>query len=164
MAGAWGISKVMAEIHALLYMSSAPLSLEEMSEKLKTSRSNISINVRSLQDLGVVKKVIIRGNRKDYYTVEEDLIKVARRLVAEKKKRELDTAIEIVDEAIAAAGTQDQNSSPNNDPSLFYFSRFRALKFMMTAISEIFESFIEGNSFEAVSQEDSKTRDDKRLS
>jgi DNA-binding transcriptional regulator GbsR (MarR family) len=51
---AWGISKVMAEIYALLYVSEKPLTLEEMSRTLKTSRSNVSMNVRQLLDLSVV--------------------------------------------------------------------------------------------------------------
>src|SRR5678815_1130737 len=65
---AWGISRVMAEIYAVLYVSEQPLTLEQMSRTLETSRSNISTNVRLLLDLSVVHKVIIRGERKDYYT------------------------------------------------------------------------------------------------
>ena len=85
----WGIGKVMAQIHALLFLSTRPMSLEDMSEHLKTSRSNISLNVRALQDLGVVKKVIIPGDRRDYYSAEESIEKVTRGLAAAKKKRKL---------------------------------------------------------------------------
>ncbi len=84
MGSCWGVGKVMAEIQALLYLSARPLSLEEMADSLKISRSNISLNVRGLQDLGVVKKVIVPGDRKDYYTAEDDVAKVARRLAGEK--------------------------------------------------------------------------------
>lgn len=141
----WGIGKVMAEIQALLYMSPRPLGLDEMSERLKTSRSNISLNVRSLQDLGVVKKVMIQGDRKDYYTAEEDIAKVARRLAAVKKKRELDAALDIIKKAMdarASAGdTGEDGGLDTIDPE-----RMRRLKDLMEQIGEIMNMFIDDDA------------------
>ena len=130
----WGVGKVMAEIHALLYLSKAPLSLEHMSARLKTSRSNISLNVRALQDLGVVRKVILPGDRKDYYTAEGNLGRVARRLAAKKKKRELDPGIRIVEEAIENAA-----KDPGSGMSI---EKLRELKELMEGIASVFEAFI----------------------
>ena len=48
-----------------------------------------------LVDLGVVHKVIVRGERKDYYTAEDDITKVAKLLALAKKRKELDPAMEI---------------------------------------------------------------------
>ncbi len=154
MAGAWGISKVMAEIYALLYISKQPLSLEEMSDKLKTSRSNISINVRSLQDLVVVRKVVLRGDRRDYYAAEEDIIKVAKRLAVEKKKRELDPAIEIVEKAILAA---DDPATPNpaGDESYDYCAdRLKSFLSLMLIVQSVFDSFIDGASRDSLPLEE----------
>ncbi|MCK4774714.1 MAG: transcriptional regulator, partial [Candidatus Krumholzibacteria bacterium] len=109
MGGYWGISKVMAEIYALLYVSEAPLTLEDMSNKLKTSRSNISLNVRGLIELGVVNKVVIRGERRDYYSAEYNIGKVAKLLAVAKKRRELDPAREIVTDALEASKSDDGN-------------------------------------------------------
>jgi len=135
----WGVGKMMAEIQALLYLSDRPLSLEDMSEKLKTSRSNISLNVRSLQDLGVVRKVILPGDRKDYYAAEENLGRVARRLAAKKKKRELDPAIKIVNDAIesASTGTLAENAAVSINAE-----KLQELKRLMEGISGVFEAFI----------------------
>ena len=99
----WGINKMMAEIYALLYVSPSPLTLEEMSRQLETSRSNISTNVRALDDLGVVHKVIVRGERRDYYAAEDDITKVAKLLALAKKRKELDPAMDIVDKALSVA-------------------------------------------------------------
>ncbi|NIM20168.1 MAG: hypothetical protein GTO51_08040 [Candidatus Latescibacteria bacterium] len=150
MASAWGMSKVMAEIYALLYLSSRPLSLEDMSEKLKTSRSNISLNVRSLQDLGVVRKVVIRGDRRDFYTGEDDIAKVAKRLVAEKKKRELDPAIEIVEKALSAAAVEPQDHAVDEDPFTLYYDRLKALQALIVTVEGIFSAFIDGASKESI--------------
>ena len=155
-AAAWGINKVMAEIYALLYISKQPLSLEEMSDKLKTSRSNISINVRSLQDLVVVRKVVVRGDRRDYYAAEEDIIKVAKRLAVEKKKRELDPAIEIVEKAILAADDPDPATpNPAGDESYAYCAdRLKSFLSLMLIVQGVFDSFIDGASRDSLPLEE----------
>jgi DNA-binding transcriptional regulator GbsR (MarR family) len=133
----WGISKVMAEIYALLYVSPQPLTLEEMSRKLKTSRSNISTNVRQLIDLGVVNKVIVRGERRDYYAAEDDITKVAKLLALAKKRKELDPAMEIVEKALsAAADAGDQTTA----------QRLEELKRHMDFVNAIFHAFVGGEA------------------
>lgn len=141
MGSYWGISRAMAEIFALLYLTPRPLTLEEMSEKLKTSRSNISVNVRGLIDLGVVHKVVIRGERKDYYSAEANVGKVAKLLALAKKKKELDPAMEIVDSALAAAA----ESAGSNDTE-FYKERLEGLKLHMDFVNAIFHTFAGGES------------------
>ena len=157
MAGAWGISKVMAEIYALLYVSKHPLSLEEMSDRLKTSRSNVSLNVRSLLDLGMARKVLIRGDRRDYYTAEEDIVKVAKRLAIEKKKRELDPAIEIVEQAILAAD-DPADPGPAGDESYAYCAgHLKSFLSLMLIVQGVFDSFIDGASRDNLPLEEMNT-------
>ena len=134
---AWGINKMMAEIYALLYLSPAPLTLEAMSRQLETSRSNISTNVRALGDLGVVHKVIVRGERKDYYTAEDDITKVAKLLALAKKRKELDPAMEIVDKALAAA---EEDGDGEMTP------RLEELKRHMDFVNAIFHAFAGGEA------------------
>lgn len=132
----WGISKMMAEIYALLYVSPEPLTLEDMSDKLKTSRSNISMNVRGLLDLGVVQKIIVRGERKDYYLAESDIGKVAKLLAIAKKKKELDPAMEIVNKSLALASDDDD----------MLHTRLGELKRHMDFVNAIFHAFVGGES------------------
>jgi DNA-binding transcriptional regulator GbsR (MarR family) len=134
---AWGISKMMAEIYALLYLSPAPVTLEEMSRQLETSRSNISTNVRGLVDLGVVHKVVIRGERKDYYAAEDDITKVAKLLALAKKRKELDPAMEIVSKALAAAHDSGDDAVA---------ARLEELKRHMDFVNTIFHAFAGGEA------------------
>ncbi|UCH85573.1 MAG: hypothetical protein JSW50_07780 [Candidatus Latescibacterota bacterium] len=143
MGVSWGVGKVMAEIQALLFMSPRPLNLDEMSARLKTSRSNISLNVRALQDLGVVRKIIIQGDRRDYYTAETEVGRVARRLAAVKKKRELDPALDIISKTIAAADTAGDNGNPGGNLDSIHTERLLKLKELMERIGEIFDTFID---------------------
>jgi len=134
---AWGISKMMAEIYALLYLSERPLTLEEMSSKLQTSRSNISMNVRGLLDLGVVQKEIIRGERKDYYSAEDDIGKVAKLLALAKKRKELDPAMDVVTRAVAASESDIESAEAR-----FRTQRLEELQRHMGFVSAIFHAFV----------------------
>jgi DNA-binding transcriptional regulator GbsR (MarR family) len=128
------------EIYTLLYLSDHPLTMEDMSDKLKTSRSNISLNVRGLIELGVVNKVIIRGERKDFYTAESNIGKVAKKLAMAKKKRELDPAMEIVGEALAAVESADGDRDDPNQQ--MFVERLEELKLHMDFVNSIFLSFV----------------------
>ena len=143
MGAEWGVSKVMAEIYALLYLMKEPLTLDDISEKLKTSRSNASLNVRALSDLGVVKKLVIRGERKDYYEAEKDITKVAKLLAMAKKRKELDPAMEIVEAALVAAGESDQ---PLDDVSNRTVERLQELRRHMDFVNAIFAAFAGGEA------------------
>ena len=72
----FGLNRFVAQIYGLLYMSDKPLSLDEISEKLKASKGNVSINIRELEKWGAVRNVLVRGSRKDYYEAELDIKKV----------------------------------------------------------------------------------------
>lgn len=139
----WGVGRMMAEIQALLYLSGRPLGLDEMADRLKTSRSNVSLNVRILQDLGVVRKVHVPGDRKNYYRAEADLQLVARRLASAKKKREIDPAISVVKRTIEAADALQWESNEENDPRAVDAERLRELKALLEKIGDIFDAFID---------------------
>lgn len=64
------INKAGGQIYALLFLSDEPLSLDEISSRLAISKSNVSINIRLLEDFNLVRKVWVKGSRKDYYAAE----------------------------------------------------------------------------------------------
>ncbi|SFF51448.1 GbsR/MarR family transcriptional regulator [Thermoflexibacter ruber] len=94
----WGINKTMAQLHALLFISAQPLSTEDIMETLQISRGNVNMNVRELIDWGLVYRVNKTGDRKDYYQAEKDVWKIAKLIVRERKKRELEPIIEVLTE------------------------------------------------------------------
>ena len=94
----WGINRTMAQIHALLLVSPDPLSAEDVMEELNISRGNANMNLRELIDWGLVQKVIISGERKEFFSAEKDIWKAARQIIKERKKRELDLMIPVIKE------------------------------------------------------------------
>ena len=89
MASRWGINRTMAQIHALLYASEDPLDTDEIMQILQISRGNANMNLRSLINWNLVRKVHQSGSRKDYYTAEKDVWKITARVVKERERREI---------------------------------------------------------------------------
>lgn len=84
----FGFNKFVAQLYALLYLSDRPLSLDDIVERLRVSKGNISINIRELEKWGAVKNVWVRGSRKDFYEAELDIKKViANKLKSGMQKR-----------------------------------------------------------------------------
>lgn len=92
----WGINRTMAQVHALLLVASQPLSTDDIMEALNISRGNANMNVRDLIDWQLVQKTLIAGDRKEYFTAEKDIWKVATRIMLQRKKRELDPMVEVL--------------------------------------------------------------------
>lgn len=68
-----GLPKSLGQVFAALYLSPDPLGLQNLMDQLHISKGNASMSVRQLADWGAVKRVWVKGDRRDYYRVEEDL-------------------------------------------------------------------------------------------
>ena len=93
----WGINRTMAQIHALLLVSPDPLTQDDIMEELNISRGNTNMNIRELINWGLVERVILSGERKEYFTAEKDIWKVVKQIVKERKKRELEPMMQLLD-------------------------------------------------------------------
>lgn len=74
--GKFGLNNIMAQLYAILYLSDKPLSLDDMVDRLKISKGSASINIRALERYGAVRRVWVKGSRKDFYEAETDIVKV----------------------------------------------------------------------------------------
>lgn len=92
----WGINRTMAQIHALLLISTKPITQDDIMEELSISRGNVNMNIRELISWNLVERVILPGERKEFFTAEKDIWKVATQIVKERKKRELDPMLKLL--------------------------------------------------------------------
>jgi DNA-binding transcriptional regulator GbsR (MarR family) len=100
----WGINRTMAQIHALLLVSPDPLTQDDLMEELNISRGNANMNIRELINWGLVERVILPGERKEYFLAEKDIWKVVRQIVKERKKRELEPLLKLLDQLEGVEG------------------------------------------------------------
>ena len=92
----WGINRTMAQIHALLLISTAPVTQDDIMEQLTISRGNVNMNIRDLIGWGLVERIIVSGERKEYFTADKNIWKVATQIIKERKKRELDPMLKLL--------------------------------------------------------------------
>jgi DNA-binding transcriptional regulator GbsR (MarR family) len=90
MSGLWGVSPTMAEIHGLLYVTGSALSMDDIMDRLKISRGNVSMNLSKLVEWGLVRRVHQRGDRRDYYESLADVWEMFTLVAAQRKRREID--------------------------------------------------------------------------
>ncbi|MDR0793377.1 MAG: ArsR family transcriptional regulator [Chitinophagaceae bacterium] len=110
LAGQWGINRTMAQIHALLLVSGSPKSTDDIMEELSVSRGNVNMNIRELMDWGLVDKVILQGDRKEYFSAEKDIWKVSTRILSQRKKRELDPMLKTLSQIKNIEGDKRNNA------------------------------------------------------
>jgi DNA-binding transcriptional regulator GbsR (MarR family) len=93
MGGAWGINRTMAQVHALLMTSERALTTDEVMDDLKISRGNAHQNLRELVGWGLVRSVIRKGERKEYFESEKDVWRMFCTIARERKRREIEPAL-----------------------------------------------------------------------
>jgi len=107
----WGINRTMAQIHALLLISADPLCADEVMQQLNISRGNTNMNLRELINWGLVSRTIITGERKEFFTAEKDIWKVARLIIKERKKRELEPMISFLESISNIEGNKTEKDT-----------------------------------------------------
>lgn len=106
----WGINRTMAQIHALLLVSPDPLTQDDIMQELNISRGNTNMNIRELINWGLVDRVLLPGERKEYFSAEKDIWKVVKQIVKERKKRELEPMLQLLDKLEGVEGDKkDKN-------------------------------------------------------
>jgi len=72
-----GLPKSVGEIYGLLFITAHPLTLDDLTEKLSISQGSASQGLRLLRTLGAVKPHYVPGDRRDFYSPETGLGRLA---------------------------------------------------------------------------------------
>src|SRR5437870_13031179 len=93
------LSETAGKIFAVLYLSPGPLSLDEISHEVGTSKGNASVQVRELLELGMVRKVWVKRSRRDYYEAVTDLWAIATAIIGRRVQQEAQALLRALDGA-----------------------------------------------------------------
>lgn len=129
MADFFGFSSIMGHLYGALLMSPTPLSLDRLEELVGKSKASVSLNIRALERWGMVREVWVKGDRKKYYQAETDFWKIAVSILQSRERREVELAIENLDENIA----QLNEAAPalaieDKDLAAYYLERSKELR------------------------------------
>ncbi|MBT8219963.1 MAG: transcriptional regulator [Bacteroidia bacterium] len=98
LGSSWGIPKTMAQIHALLLVSTDPLNCDNVMEILEISRGNANTNIRALCEWELIHKRCMEGCRKEYFVAEKDMWSIVKQIIINRKKKELEPLIDVLNE------------------------------------------------------------------
>ncbi len=108
----WGVNRTVAQIHALLYLSPQPMNAEEIANTLSIARSNVSTSLRELESWGIVRPIHLLGDRREHYQATKDVWEMARVILDERKRREIDPTLAVLRECLQEL---DGKAQPNAD-------------------------------------------------
>lgn len=136
MGSTWGVSRTMAEVHALLFITGRPLCTDDVMARLEISRGNASMSLRALLDWGIVARVHKRGDRKEYFEAEQDPWRLVQLVVRERMKREVHPVLaalaELRDAAEGSGATRGE-----------HVSRLDAMLDLLQVMDQLGERFVE---------------------
>ena len=104
----WGINRSMARIHAFVILSDVPVDLDSVANELEISRGNASMSLKELRNWGVIKRVHISGDRRDFYIAEPDTWNMLFNIATERKKREFDPALEALRRLLSEVDAENE--------------------------------------------------------
>ncbi len=90
----YGLPDVIGRIYGVLFLADRPLGLEDIAQMLGVSKSTVSINIRILEGVGNVRKVWVKGSRRDHYEAERNISKIAAETIQKNYEREIEIVVE----------------------------------------------------------------------
>lgn len=108
----WGFKRNMGRVWAVLFLSPEPLSAEDLRQSLKLSSGAVSMTLNELARWGVVRKVWVQGERRDFFAAEVQLWRMISRVFSEREKTEIVMAIESFEEALADVSKLRHSTDP----------------------------------------------------
>lgn len=103
MGSQWGVNRSVAQIHALLFLSEAPMNAEQISEELGIARSNVSNSLKELVGWRLIRRVPVAGDRREHFVAEADVWEMAMLIAKGRKEREIDPAMRAIDICVKQA-------------------------------------------------------------
>ncbi|CAG0974168.1 MAG: ArsR family transcriptional regulator [Anaerolinea sp.] len=144
LADYFGYNRVMGKMYGALLLSPRPMSLDDMMDHLDVSKASVSMNMRMLENLGIVREVWVRGDRRKYYEAESDFWKILTNVLGSREMRDVNQALEVIDSSINNLRGAVPTMSPEEQGlAEFYVERidqmkdfFKFAKLILTTIIE----------------------------
>lgn len=142
MGSSWGISRTMAEVHALLFITGEAMCTDDVMDRLEISRGNASMTLRALVEWAVISREHRKGDRKEYFVAEQDIWTMFRAIMRERLKREVDPLVISLYEirSMTEEGAADQASGPEQLEA--HHERVDELLTFLTMIERLGQKFV----------------------
>ncbi|MEW6183783.1 MAG: MarR family transcriptional regulator [Bacillota bacterium] len=133
----WGLGKITGELYAVLYLSEKPVSLGELAEALGVTKGNVSVAIRLLEQLGMVRRSMRPGDRRVFFEAELDFWLIARRVLEQRQKPEFDESFGMIEDGLRQAGEAEAGGKRD-----FVSARLKRLKEFYEELDQIVETVL----------------------
>jgi DNA-binding transcriptional regulator GbsR (MarR family) len=142
----FGFNALMGRLYGVLFLSPKPLSLEDMVDKLESSKGNVSINIRALEHWGLVHRVYKWGkDRRDYYEAESDIWKAIGNILQERERKETLQMIDSLNHSVSMLEKFSQQAEGDKaEMAEFYLQRMETLRRLFQFGDQLLESMVRG--------------------
>ncbi|MFL5263836.1 MAG: GbsR/MarR family transcriptional regulator [Anaeromyxobacteraceae bacterium] len=117
----WGFRRQLGRIWAVLFLSERPLAAPDLCDRLKISTGLLSMSLAELRSWGVVRSVAVQGDRKEHFEAETNIWSLVRRVLAERERKAIDSALATVESALMDV----KGALSDVDPRVKASARFR---------------------------------------
>jgi len=131
----WGVNRTVAQVHALLYLSPAPLPADEIAETLSVARSNVSTSLKELQSWGLVSVAHVLGDRRDHFAARTDTWDMLLTILEQRKRREIEPTLDVLRECVA------EMEKDRNTPAEVK-ARIDGMRSFLTDVTEWFDQIV----------------------
>lgn len=136
MASSWGVPRSMAEVHALLFVTGAALTADDLMAALGISRGNASMTIRTLEEWGIVRREQRANERREYFRAEQDALALFSTVIRVRKGREVDPLLALVTECRTRIDAGDARSEQ-------FIRKLDDIRFFVTAVDALASRHLE---------------------
>ena len=108
MGSRWGFNRTVGQIYALIVLSEESLNADQVMNTLSISRGNVSMGLKELQSWQLIRLQHRPGDRRDYYAAAGDVWDMARKVIEERRKREVEPTLSLLRDVLM---DESQNES-----------------------------------------------------
>jgi DNA-binding transcriptional regulator GbsR (MarR family) len=131
LADYFGFGKVMGHIYGAMLMSDRPLCLDDLVERLEISKATASVNMHTLESLGMARQVWVRGTtgRRKFYAAEADFWQIISNVLKGREMRDVDRAIGVMDDNISRLTAEmDAMNADDRELARLYLERIKQMQ------------------------------------
>jgi DNA-binding transcriptional regulator GbsR (MarR family) len=144
LADYFGYNKVMGKMYGALLLSPTPMSLDDLMVHLDVSKASVSMNMRMLENMGIVREAWVRGDRRKYYEAESDLWVILTNVLGSRELRDVNQALNVLEANISELREDAPNMSSDDRRLASHYIQqidqmkdfFRFAKLVLTSILE----------------------------
>ena len=134
-----GLGRIVGQVLVYLYLRNGDCSLDQIGEDLGLSKASVSVAVRQLESLGLLRRAWKKGDRKSYYRTADDIASALQNgllTFVRQKMQAVGTELHYVNEMFEKEGI----SSNTNPDTQFLYNRVKRAKLLHDQMGQALES------------------------